>query len=81
MKWVTKAKYIDSFKVWLKFNDGTEGIADLEATITSDHRDIFQYLQNKQHFKNFKVDADTLVWENGLDLAPEYLYELASQAA
>jgi hypothetical protein len=79
MKWVKKAKYIDSFKVWIKFNDDIEGIVDLESTITNDHRDIFRRLQDQRHFKKFKVDADTLVWENGLDLAPEYLYELATQ--
>ncbi len=81
MKWVKKAKYIDSFKVWLKFNDGIEGIVDLESTITNDRRDIFRQLHDRQHFKKFKVEADTLVWENGLDLAPEYLYELAIKIA
>ncbi|MGE5343466.1 MAG: DUF2442 domain-containing protein [Candidatus Omnitrophota bacterium] len=79
MKWVTKAKYIDSFKVWIKFNDNIEGIVDLESTITNDHREIFRMLRDQQQFKKFEVNADTLVWENGLDLAPEYLYELATQ--
>jgi len=81
MKWVKKAKYIDSYKVWLKFNDGIEGIVDLESTITNDRRDIFRQLHDRQHFMKFKVEADTLVWENGLDLAPEYLYQLAIKIA
>jgi hypothetical protein len=79
MKWVKKARYLNSFKVWVKFNDNIEGIVDLESTIKNDHREIFRSLQDQQHFKKFKVAADTLVWENGLDLAPEYLYELAIQ--
>jgi hypothetical protein len=76
MKWIIKAQYIESYKIWIKFNDGTEGIVDLESTISNDHRDILKSLVDKQQFKRFKVDADTIVWENGLDLAPEYLYDL-----
>jgi hypothetical protein len=77
MNWITKAKYKDSYKVWLKFNDGTEGIVDLGSTIMNDHREIFRELRDKEQFRKFKVDADTIVWENGLDLAPEFLYEMA----
>jgi len=80
MKWVKKAKYIDSFKVWIKFNDNIEGIIDLESTIKNDHREIFKQLCDRHNFKRFKVKDDTLVWENGLDLAPEYLYDLTTAA-
>lgn len=76
MKWITEAKHIDSYKLWLKFNDNTEGVVDLESTIINDRRKIFKELRNQEQFKRFKVDADTIVWENGLDLAPEYLYDL-----
>ena len=76
MKWITEAKHIESYKIWLKFNDKTEGLIDLEPTISNDGRKIFKKLRNREQFKRFKVDADTIVWENGLDLAPEYLYNL-----
>lgn len=76
MKWVTDAKHIDSYKIWLKFNDKTEGVVDLEHTIIDDRRKIFKALRDQECFKRFKVDADTIVWENGLDLAPEFLYDL-----
>jgi hypothetical protein len=81
MIWIIEAKYIKSYKIWLKFNDGSEGIVDLEATIKNDHREIFRALRKEEQFKKFKVDADTIVWENGLDLAPEYLYELTLRKA
>lgn len=76
MKWITEAKHIKSYEIWLKFNDGIEGVVDLESTITNDHREIFKELKEIEQFTRFKVDADTIVWENGLDLAPEYLYDL-----
>jgi hypothetical protein len=80
MKWVTEAKHIKFYEIWLKFNDGIEGVVDLESTITNDHREIFKELKEPEQFTRFKVDADTIVWENGLDLAPEYLYDLTIKA-
>jgi hypothetical protein len=32
-------------------------------------------LLDKNKFQTVKVDYDTLVWENGVDFAPEYLHE------
>jgi len=29
-------------------------------------------------FKTVRVDYDTLCWDNGVDFAPEYLYEMAT---
>jgi len=77
MRWITQARHIKNYEIWIKFNDGIDGIVDLESTITNDHREIFRELEDEEQFKRFRVDDDTIVWENGLDLAPEYLYELA----
>ena len=76
MLWITKAVYCQDYKIDLHFNDGKNGIVDLRDTILQDKRPIFQKLRDREHFKKFKVDMDTLVWENGLDLAPEFLYDL-----
>lgn len=72
---VTSARYIDQYKIYLKFNDEKEGVLDLKDTITKDHRAIVRALSDIEQFKKFKLAADTLVWENGLDLAPEFLHE------
>ena len=37
---------------------------------------VFKPLQDINYFKNFKIENNTLSWENGADLAPESLYEL-----
>jgi hypothetical protein len=79
MIWITQAEYIKNYEIWIKFNDGIDGIVDLETTIKNDHREIFRELEDVEQFKRFRVDDDTIVWENGLDLAPEYLYELAGK--
>ncbi|MES2677194.1 MAG: DUF2442 domain-containing protein [Pseudomonadota bacterium] len=72
-KHVIDAKYIKDYRVWIEFNDGKNGEVDLSGKIWGE---IFQPLKDKNYFKNFKIENDTLSWENGADLAPESLYEL-----
>ncbi len=74
---VTNAQYISNYKLKLWFNTNEVKIVDLEATIFNDHRTIFGALRNLEYFKNFSLCFNTIAWENGLDLAPEYLYELS----
>lgn len=76
MIWVTDAEYLHDYVVRIRFNDKTERTVDLKETIFKDHRPIFAALRNPAEFSRFQVEMDTLVWENGLDLAPEYLYAL-----
>lgn len=75
MVYVIKANYIDGYKIHLIFSNHKEGVVDLKDVIINDHRAIFKVLQDIEKFKQFKVAMDTIVWNNGLDLAPEFLYE------
>ncbi len=76
---VEKADYLDKYKLYVKFNDGTEGKVDLENTIFNDSRQIFKELRNKEIFKNFKIALNTICWCNDLDLAPEYIKDKVSE--
>ncbi len=69
---VKEARYLRDYVIWITFNDGIEGEVDLENELTGE---IFGPLKNKKLFKSFKVDPvlETIVWENGADLAPEFL--------
>ena len=71
---VEEAKYLHDYVIWVKFNDGIEGEVDLESELTGE---VFGPLKNKELFRSFKVDPilQTIVWENGADLAPEFLRE------
>jgi hypothetical protein len=62
------------------FSDRTEGEVDLRDFIMSDHRPIAAELRDREKFAAIRVDMDTVVWENGFDLAPEFLYENAKRA-
>ena len=80
MAWVVDSKYLQHYQIWIKFNDGKEGIVDLKELILTDPREIFSQLKDLNQFKSFKVDMDTIVWSNGADLAPEYLYDKTAAA-
>ena len=71
--WITKAKYVDDFKIELEFNDGINGIVDLEDSLDAE---IYNPLKNINYFKNFKKNAWTIEWDCEVDFSPEYLYEL-----
>jgi len=74
---VLDANCIGKYNVELSFNNGLEGVVDLQETIKSDKRTLFSDLKDEQVFQDFKIEHSTLVWSNGLDIAPEYLFFLA----
>jgi hypothetical protein len=71
---VWEARHVRDYVLWLRFNDGAEGEIDLESELEGE---IFAPLKDLSQFQRFRVDPElqTVVWENGADLAPEFLYE------
>lgn len=80
MVWIRNAEYIEDYKIHVTFNNDESGIIDLKEVILNDKRPIFRQLVDTNKFRQFKVDFDTIVWENGLDLAPEFLYDFLMQS-
>ena len=71
--WVTEAKPLENFTLWLRFSDRSEGKVDLREFIEADRRPIVRQLRDPMVFANLRVESDTVVWANGFDLAPEFL--------
>ncbi len=73
---VVEARYVGGHTVWLRFEDGTEGEVDLSRELKGP---VFAPLRDIEYFKQFSVNPDigTIVWPNGADFAPEFLYEKA----
>jgi hypothetical protein len=74
---VVDAVYLGNYKISLSFNDKSAGVADLYEVIFNDNRVPFLALRNESAFERFKIEHDTIVWESGLDLAPEFLFFMA----
>ena len=71
---VKEARHLHDYTIWVCFNDGIEGEINLENELEGE---IFEPLKDIEKFMSFKVDPvlETIVWDNGADLAPEFLYE------
>jgi hypothetical protein len=75
---VKKAKYLEDFKLILTFDDQTDKIVDLFPHL---YGEIFEPLNDISYFKRFKVnkDTDTIEWENGADMSPDFLYRIGKE--
>ncbi|MDE0472235.1 MAG: DUF2442 domain-containing protein [Ekhidna sp.] len=73
---VIDAKYIDNYELRLSFNDGVKGVVDLKEKVFTDHRTVFKPLQEVEFFKKFTRNRWTIEWQNGVDIAPEFLHKL-----
>ena len=81
MIWVTDAKSLAEYRLWVRFSDGIEGEVDLKELVSSDPRAIVAALRDREAFAAIRVEMDTVVWANGFDLAPEFLYARAKAHA
>ena len=70
---VTNAKPLDCYRVEVCFDNGRKGIADLTEALEGP---MFGSLKDPVVFRKLRVDEElqTIVWPNGADLAPEYIY-------
>jgi hypothetical protein len=73
LNWVTAARALANYRLWVRFDDGLEGEVDLRDLVMNDQRPIVAALRTPVAFARIRVEHDTVVWGNGFDLAPEYL--------
>jgi len=81
MIWVTEAKHLGGYRLWVRFSDASEGEIDLADLVMHDPRPIVAALRDPAVFAQLHVDMDTVVWGSGFDLAPEYLHAQARAEA
>jgi len=70
---LTSARHVKDHALRLQFADGAEGEIDLLPELDGE---IFLPLRELDYFKRFRLDPEihTIVWPNGADFAPEFLY-------
>ena len=71
---VTAARPTTGRSVWLRFADGEEGEVDLSRYLN--YGPVFGPLADEEFFRLLRVEAGTIAWPNGADIAPERLHEL-----
>ena len=73
---VTDVEVLGDHRLRLTFEDGVVGDVDFAKKTW---RGVFEPLRDPGYFASVRVDSasGTLVWPNGVDMAPEPLYEQA----
>lgn len=75
---VAKAEYRGEYRIELHFSDGVAGTVDFEDWLDGP---VFEPLRDLEFFKRFFIEAGTITWPNGADVAPESLHERAKASA
>jgi hypothetical protein len=80
MRYVVDAIYLDRYRLRVQFDNGSTKVVDLYPHLNGP---ICKPLRDITYFRSFRVDPDidTVVWENGADFAPEFLYEIGEDVS
>lgn len=75
---IVEVKVVKNYILYIRFENGLSGEVDISKIIPFEG--IFSKLKEPSYFGTVRVDKDlgTIVWENGADLAPDYLYSIIS---
>ena len=74
---VVDVEYLHDYTMELEFSNGERRIVDFEPLLTGKLR---EQLRDHRKFVQFALTDWTLEWYNGVDFAPERLYELGKAA-
>jgi len=72
---IIDAKLQKNFTVYVEFNDGKKGFIFFKKILEADHRQVIRDLLQEEIFNTLKVNLNTLCWDNGVDFAPDFLYQ------
>jgi hypothetical protein len=75
MHFVKGMEYISGYRLLLTFEDGSVRMADLESHLDGE---VFEPLRELNRFRTAHLDSelDTIVWDNGADMSPDFLYKI-----
>ena len=78
---VISVEYEDNYILSVSFDNGENGLLDMKPYLDFG---IFKKIKDPDIFKTVHVSFDTIAWESGADIDPEFVYEkcrLAQQDA
>ena len=71
---VCKVEALASFRFYVQFEDGTEGIVDMAKFLERDCG-VFKVLRDVEIFNAAHVEHGAVTWPNELDLAPDRMHD------
>jgi len=69
---VSQVKALPNYRLWLKYNDGTEGEVDLSYLVG---KGVFSIWKNIDNFKKVYIGSSgQIAWSDQIDLCPDAIY-------
>jgi hypothetical protein len=69
---IIKVKPLPQYKLWIQFENGTEGVVDVSHLA---NKGVFSKWNQPGEFEQVKIGSSgELIWGNDLDLCPDALY-------
>jgi len=80
LKDIVAVKPLADYRLWLRFEDGVEGVVDISQLIQ--FSGIFAPLQDLATFAQVQIHPElgTIIWQNGADLDPDVLYAIVAKS-
>ena len=72
---VASVKALPGYRLQVTFEDGLTGIVDMSAMVQSSAAGVFAVLADPTRFVQAGVSFGAVTWPEGLDLAPDAMYE------
>ena len=76
MHYLKGVDYDGGYALLLTFEDDSVRRVDLESHLDGE---VFEPLKSLEQFStaHLNADIDTVVWDNGADMAPDFLYDIS----
>ncbi|MCG6870140.1 MAG: DUF2442 domain-containing protein [Gammaproteobacteria bacterium] len=68
----------EDYLLSIDFDNGERGILDMKPYLDFG---IFQRLKERNAFNRVRVSFDTIEWDSGIDLDPEFVYNKSQRSA
>ena len=72
---IKKVEYLEGYKLRLYFKTHRVMIVDLQQVV-KEAKEMLLPLKDLEFFKKVKCEYGTIVWPNGADLCPNFLYSI-----
>jgi len=69
---VVKVSAGENYEVFIEFDNKEFGTLDMKPYLNFG---VFSKIKESKIFKSVRVSFDTIEWENGIDLDPQFVYE------
>ena len=69
---VKKVEANENYVLMITFDNGESGVLDMKQYLDFG---VFQRLKDRNAFKRVRISFDTIEWDAGVDLDPEFVYE------